>query len=40
VADTTRSNSAVISKTPTLSPVARHLSLKRRRCLQSLDGNF
>ena len=38
VADTARSNSGVISKTPTLSPVARHLSLKCRRCLQSLGG--
>jgi hypothetical protein len=36
VADMTRFNSAVISKTLTLSPVARHLSLKCRRCLQSL----
>jgi hypothetical protein len=29
VADAARSNSAVISKTPTLPPVARQLSLKR-----------
>jgi hypothetical protein len=40
VADTARFNSAVISKTLTLSPVARHLSLKRRRCPQSLGGYF
>jgi hypothetical protein len=29
VADAARSNSTVISKTPTLPPVARQLSLKR-----------
>jgi hypothetical protein len=40
VADTARSNSAVISKSLTLSPVVWHLSLKRRRCLQSLGGYF
>jgi hypothetical protein len=34
VADAARSNSAVISKTPTLPPVARQLSLKLRRRLQ------
>jgi hypothetical protein len=36
VADTACSNSAVISKTPMLSSVARHLPLKCRRCPQSL----
>jgi hypothetical protein len=36
VADAARSNSAVISKTPTLPSFTRQLSLKRRRRLQSL----
>jgi hypothetical protein len=39
VADAARSNSAVISKTPTVPSFTRQLSLKRRRRLQSL-GNY